>query len=374
MHNGKGNRLHNDHDYMSESERNIIVVTYAYVDDLQDTGTGIDVYKIMENMFEEQNRKHSLIKKISADEITIYNQLYGKTLDRYNANRMKERHPERRKHMLDWFHDDNKSPWETIFQIGNKDCCPVDMDQLMECVEEFHKWEKKTLGRNVVHLSTAGHLDETTYHVHDRKTFVYHNPTTGLPEPSVKKALEQAGIPLPDPSKKEGQHNNRRMVYDEIAREAWYDIVEKHLPLGYELDREPDADHPEHLEPAAYKRYKKAEARLQAHYTALETQLQIDTENHKTEIRNTLETSYKVRREILERRAKENAIEIENKLREDYRALGESLQSDYDNRLAELENLIKGVSDYQLNKRADRLKMQKPIYDNSNTNDFQFGK
>lgn len=43
-----------------------------------------------------------------------------------------------------------------------------------------------------------------------------------------EKALREAGIELPDPSKPEGRYNNRKITFDKMRREMFQEICLKH--------------------------------------------------------------------------------------------------------------------------------------------------
>lgn len=48
--------------------------------------------------------------------------------------------------------------------------------------------------------------------------------------------MEELGIPLPDPDKPKGRHNNRKQTFDAMCREMLFEICERY---GLQLDREP---------------------------------------------------------------------------------------------------------------------------------------
>ena len=83
-------------------------------------------------------------------------------------------------------------------------------------------------------LSIALHGDETSPHAHIRRVWDYE--TKDGPTLGQDKALQAAGVELPDPSKPKGRYNNRKMTFDAMMREKWLDICERH---GLRLDREP---------------------------------------------------------------------------------------------------------------------------------------
>lgn len=55
--------------------------------------------------------------------------------------------------------------------------------------------------------------------------------------PQQEKALEELGFELPDPTKKQGRHNNRKMTFDSACRAMLFDIAQKH---GLHLEQEPE--------------------------------------------------------------------------------------------------------------------------------------
>lgn len=54
--------------------------------------------------------------------------------------------------------------------------------------------------------------------------------------PQQEKALEDLGIPLPDPSKPKGRHNNCKQTFDAMCREILFQICERY---DLQLDCEP---------------------------------------------------------------------------------------------------------------------------------------
>ena len=89
-------------------------------------------------------------------------------------------------------------------------------------------------GTHVHILNWALHLDEGTPHIQERHVFDCKNQYGELC-PQQEKALEELGIPLPDPSKPKGRHNNRKQTFDAMCREMLFEICERY---GLQLDRE----------------------------------------------------------------------------------------------------------------------------------------
>ncbi len=57
------------------------------------------------------------------------------------------------------------------------------------------------------------HLDEGTPHIHERHVFDVVNKY-GERQPKQEDALKKMGFELPDPEKKSGKYNNRKMSFD----------------------------------------------------------------------------------------------------------------------------------------------------------------
>ena len=69
----------------------------------------------------------------------------------------------------------------------------------------------------------------------ERHVFDYVN-RYGEVEPKQEKALEDLGFELPDPEKKPGRTNNRKMIFDAACRVMLFDICRKH---GLAVEEEP---------------------------------------------------------------------------------------------------------------------------------------
>lgn len=66
-----------------------------------------------------------------------------------------------------------------------------------------------------------------------------------------EKALREAGIELPDPSKPEGRYNNRKIAFDKMRREMFQEICLKH---GLKIEVEPRPQRQKHKSVHEYKR------------------------------------------------------------------------------------------------------------------------
>ena len=90
----------------------------------------------------------------------------------------------------------------------------------------FAEMEEK-FGAHVHILDWALHLDEGTPHIHERHVFDCKNKYGELC-PQQEKALEELGLPLPNPDKKKGRNNNRKQTFDAECRKMLFRICAKY--------------------------------------------------------------------------------------------------------------------------------------------------
>ncbi len=131
-------------------------------------------------------------------------------------------------------------PEETCLQIGSVADGTVDRKTFSACVGDYTKalnaWNNKH-GRPFTILDVAYHFDEATPHAQYRRVWHSINPETGIDEIGQEKALERAGVALPDPEKPVSKDNNRKMTFDREMREKWLEICEKH---GLDIEKIPE--------------------------------------------------------------------------------------------------------------------------------------
>lgn len=183
-------------------------------------------------------------------ELRFYKQKFGKSLEMQNERYKAQRHPERKRKMEQVLQTKNKSPVETILQIGDKTTV-IPPKVFDECVKEYiqrlQEWGKNHDDCYVL-INYAIHHDETSPHAHLRGTFVWYDDD-GVAHMGQDEALKRAGIELPDPSKERSRLNNRKMTFDRMLREWWVEILESH---GYAIEKEPIKG-AEHLTVKGYK-------------------------------------------------------------------------------------------------------------------------
>ncbi|MCC8196574.1 MAG: plasmid recombination protein [Ruminococcus sp.] len=165
----------------------------------------------------------------------FYSVRYGEFVKAQNARNEKNRHTERNRTTTDLLKDKRTCPEESIYQIGNVDD-HVDPELLFQVVTDFFNELEKRFGTHVHILDWALHLDEATPHIQERHVFDCKN-SYGEICPQQEKALEELGFELPDPSKKQGRHNNRKMTFDSACRAMLFDIARNY---GLNLEQEPE--------------------------------------------------------------------------------------------------------------------------------------
>ena len=177
---------------------------------------------------------------IERSERAWYDRTYGPAQEKINARYIRERHPDRCKTTDDLYDGKLTRPEEMILQVGNRDVRADDqafVDALNDYINRLDEWNQ-THGDHMTILSMALHVDETTPHVHIRRVWDYQD-RDGLTRLGQNKALEQAGVELPDPSKPVGRYNNRKMTFDREARAMWQEACRDH---GLEIETEPVPD------------------------------------------------------------------------------------------------------------------------------------
>ena len=151
-----------------------------------------------------------------------YTEHYSDFVDAQNARNEKTRHTERNRTVGDLLKNSKTCPEETIYQIGTvEESVPPEV--LFQIVNEFYGEFERRFGAHVHLLNWALHLDEGTPHIHERHVFDCQNRYGELC-PQQEKALEELGIPLPDPDKPKGKHNNRKQTFDSVCRTMLFDI------------------------------------------------------------------------------------------------------------------------------------------------------
>lgn len=223
---------HNQHNHIEDANHEEMALLFFNIEN--------DSYKL-----------HKLkLVKLPRIEFKFYEKKYQKALDAQNHIYMQRRQTKRIKKMSDWLNDKNKRPDEQILQIGSmKNNEPVDRLEFERMVIEYVKAHEKKFGSNIHTIDVAFHYKEDGLpHVHIRSIADYDKD--GISTIGMEKALEALGIERPEPSKKEGRFNNRKMTYTEMERKMWLDICIDH---GLEVDTEVKEPGRKHQKMTIYK-------------------------------------------------------------------------------------------------------------------------
>lgn len=167
-------------------------------------------------------------------ELAYYTDRFGQSLGRKNDRHIAARHYKRVKTMEEVYHGQHTQPTEQILQIGDKDTC-IDPTIMRRAWTDYLRWVRDWSADHGGHLhllSSALHVDETSPHAHNRYVWEYVDDA-GVVHIDQDKAMEQAGLELPDATQPRSRYNNRAMTWTAMCRDKWIDICQ-----GYGIDVE----------------------------------------------------------------------------------------------------------------------------------------
>ncbi len=182
--------------------------------------------------FGESNREERM--SFTQVESEYYYDHYWEYVQEQNRRNEEARHGERNRSVEDLLKNNKTCPEESLLQLGNIDQS-VPASVLAKVVAEFFEEFERRYGSHVHILDWALHLDEGTPHVHERHVFDAKNRYGELC-PQQEKALEELGFELPDPTKKKGKYNNRKMSFDAECRRVFLEIAQRN---GVQVECEP---------------------------------------------------------------------------------------------------------------------------------------
>jgi len=216
--NGAYNPKHNDRRFDIENSGHIDVER-AEQNLYWDCYTGFSSSKIRE-IDKENDYSFEKIEQV------YYFEHYADHIQAQNERNEKTRHTERNRTVADLLKNNKTCPEESIYQIGTVDES-VSGEILVKIATDFFAEMEEKFGSHVHILDWALHLDEGTPHIHERHVFDCENKYGELC-PQQEKALEELGIPLPNPDKKKGKNNNRKQTFDAECRKMLFRICAKH--------------------------------------------------------------------------------------------------------------------------------------------------
>lgn len=223
QHSGRsGSAKHNDRSFM----------TGRSAEWRQEHASHIDTTRTGENVvwtWDEQT-------DVEASERAWYAETYQQAQDATNARYIREGHADRCKTPDDLYNGRLTRPEEMILQVGDRNT-DIDLGRLGQALDTYLSWLDEwndSHGGHMHVLSMALHLDESSPHVHIRRVWDY-TDRDGLTRLGQAKALEAAGIELPDPGKPVGRYNNRKITFDAMARGWWQEACREQ---GWEIETE----------------------------------------------------------------------------------------------------------------------------------------
>lgn len=173
---------------------------------------------------------------VEASERAWYAQEYQRAQEATNARYTREGHSDRCKSTDQLYEGRLTRPEEMILQVGTQ-ADGIDPAEFAQAVDRYldklDEWDT-TRGGHMHILSIALHVDEASPHLHIRRVWDY-TDRDGLTRLGQAKALEAAGVPLPDPSKPVGRYNNRKQTFDAMARGWWQEACKEQ---GWEIETE----------------------------------------------------------------------------------------------------------------------------------------
>ena len=173
---------------------------------------------------------------VEASERAWYSQEYQRAQDATNARYAREGHSDRCKSTGQLYEGRLTRPEEMILQVGTQadDIDPAEFAQAVDkYLDKLDEWDTAHGGHMHI-LSIALHVDESSPHLHIRRVWDY-TDRDGLTRLGQAKALEAAGIELPDPGKPVGRYNNRKITFDAMARGWWQEACREQ---GWEIETE----------------------------------------------------------------------------------------------------------------------------------------
>lgn len=206
------------------------------------------------------NKYLSIYKDIPDNFVEVEKRFYAENfkdwLEVIKESAIQSRHKERIKTSEKLRKGTKTKPQEILYQIGDRNEAPTP--------KEFRKWvndvlayhHKITKGYGKV-LNVAIHHDEETPHAHVRQVWVYKEKSDGEKEYlriGKEKALEAAGIPLPNPDEPVGRYNNRAVTYTRLMREY---AEARAQEMGFDIDTTRSSR--KHMEKDDYIAWKKAQ-------------------------------------------------------------------------------------------------------------------
>lgn len=205
-----------------------------------DYATHINQDKMSENLYWTYNGDtESTFEEIERD---FYDLHFSEKLEEINKKHLESRHRERIKSKLDYYHSKYTRPEDKILQIGNINE-HASKEELWDCAIEYKDRFNELYGDHCVILDMALHMDEATPHVHMRRVWIAEDEN-GLEYVSQTKALEQLGIPAPQPEREIDKFNNPKIMMTQNEVELFRQVcIDRGLDIDPPKERERKREH-----------------------------------------------------------------------------------------------------------------------------------
>lgn len=228
---------HNVHDFKKENEKD---VDFIFIENGR--------LAVMHNPSKDYAEKY---------EISMYEQLYSKSLESQNERHIKSRHKDRVKKMEDIYKNKNTHPDEFILQVGNINTEKPNREEIRHMLVDFLKDFTEKFP-NFHFLDAMVHMDEKSTHMHFRYIYDYEDEY-GCRTIGKTGACEELGYDITDEEKAEigrlkrvseqTKHKDDIRAYKEYKKEhnlikgftadvrtMWQDACDKN---GFEVIRTP---------------------------------------------------------------------------------------------------------------------------------------
>ncbi|SHL38326.1 hypothetical protein SAMN02745136_04768 [Anaerocolumna jejuensis DSM 15929] len=229
---GAFSNRHNDRNYDYEKAHNI--------------NADLTPYNAYYNIYDGTYRHSERENKMTYEEVEekFYTEKFYQQYQNTNQKYIDRRQYKRCKSFEEWCKMDSNLPEELHMQIGKVEN-PCDEKTFLQVfnlyIKKLNKWNALH-GNPFTVMNMSFHIDETAPpHIQLRRVWHYTNDD-GVLCIGQEKALEQAGIALPEPNKKKGRYNNRKQIFDKMARNIFLDCC-KQYGLDIETIPVPHARH-----------------------------------------------------------------------------------------------------------------------------------
>lgn len=255
----------------------------------------------------------------------------------------------------EWYRDAKKAPAENVYQIG-KTGETISQKTFFSVSKRFFELKDayyKEHGIQADVLTRAWHFDEAVPHTQERETFWY-TDSNGIKKIGQEKSLEQSGVPLPDPSKKSGRYNNRRMTLTKAMRGLWLDACKE---FGLVIETEPAQPGKKSMTKGEwlYKYSKELEEKEKA-LKAQEADLSLDKANLVEKVKKVDKRLSEASEKLTE--ANEEAARIKQNARAEIDKYKQILKKRSDEELEEYKAQLKVDSDKELERFKAKLEKE----------------